>query len=192
MVRGTVFPSCLWWLHSCEGSKRRRAARSGTCECVWVLLLLSVFVFTLVWTYITQILLNDMHNFNEYMFRSQGWWLDWSLVLVTLTAVLLTYCGVLLLLSLCLVLCAHPLKLHWLHKVLVSLCALTVCLGVVGLDLKWREEWAAVFLSLQATAPFLHIGAVIGTSALAWVLAGYYWRVKSRGNWGRDGGILTG
>ncbi|KAM4697222.1 glycerophosphoinositol inositolphosphodiesterase GDPD2 [Rhinophrynus dorsalis] len=95
-----------------------------------------------------------------HIFRSNGWWLDWSIILVTVTAVLLTYCGLLL--------------------VLLVVCAVLASLGFIGVDLKWREEWDAVRISLQTTAPFLQIGAVIGVSALAWVLAGYYWRTENR------------
>ncbi|XP_053555042.1 glycerophosphoinositol inositolphosphodiesterase GDPD2 isoform X2 [Bombina bombina] len=150
------------------------------CECIWILFCFLVFVWTMIWLYVTQIVNNDMHNFNEFMFRSQGWWLDWSLVVVTVTAVLLTYCSLLLILLLCLVLCSQPLRLHWIHKVLLCLCAAAVSLGVVFLDVKWKEEWEAVAISLQVTAPFLHIGAVIGVSILAWVLAAYYWGANSR------------
>ncbi|XP_063793177.1 glycerophosphoinositol inositolphosphodiesterase GDPD2 isoform X2 [Pseudophryne corroboree] len=153
---------------------------SKECECIWVLLVLCVFLFTLIWMYVTLILKNDIHNFNEEIFRLLGLWQDWSVVLITVAAVLLTYCLLLLLLSLCLVLCAQPLRLHWLHKVLLFVCIVLVCLGIIGLDLKWNIEWKVVAISLQATSPFLHIGAVIGVSALAWVLAGYFWETKNK------------
>ncbi|XP_053329617.1 glycerophosphoinositol inositolphosphodiesterase GDPD2 [Spea bombifrons] len=170
----------IWWFHSCECSRHKNEKRRSTCECIWVLLILCIFIFTLIWMYITLIIENDMHNFNEYIFKSRGFWVDWFVVLVTVTAVLLTYCSILLMTSMCLVACAQPLKLHCLHKVLVCLCAAIVILLIVFLDLKWKEEWDAVSISLQSTSPFLHIGAVIGMSAFSWVLAGYFWSVNNK------------
>ncbi|NXY39812.1 GDPD5 protein, partial [Pomatorhinus ruficollis] len=83
----------------------------------WFLFLFCVFLFTLVWLYFAIIILNDFHNFNEFIFRERKLWLDWSLVLLIATAVLISYSSVLLLLALCLQLCGQPLKLHWVHKV---------------------------------------------------------------------------
>ncbi|XP_018427636.1 PREDICTED: glycerophosphoinositol inositolphosphodiesterase GDPD2 [Nanorana parkeri] len=148
------------------------------CECVWVLLIFLIFLFTLIWMYVTLILKNDIHNFNEEIFRLLGLWQDWSVVFITVAAVLLAYCAVLMIISMCLLLCAQPLRLHWVHKVLLAFCTVLVSLGIIGLYFKWKIEWAAVAVSLQATSPFLHIGAVFGVSALAWVLAGYFWETK--------------
>uniref|UniRef100_A0A803JEG5 Glycerophosphodiester phosphodiesterase domain containing 2 n=1 Tax=Xenopus tropicalis TaxID=8364 RepID=A0A803JEG5_XENTR len=174
---------CLQRIYGCNCRKNRRGKLKGTkgtkCECIWVLLLLLVFFFTLIWMLITLTLGNDMHNFNEEVFRFAGIWLDWSVVFLTVAAVLLTYCGILMLLSFCLVLCGLPIQLHWCHKVLFLLSAIVIILLCVGLSLKWREEWQTAYIYMQATLPFLHIGAVIGVSALAWVLAGYYWRTKT-------------
>ncbi|XP_075040605.1 glycerophosphoinositol inositolphosphodiesterase GDPD2 isoform X2 [Mixophyes fleayi] len=182
MSQGSFCPSCslcLWRFHSCSCKKTKKET-SNVCECIWVLLIFLVFLFTLIWMYVTLILKNDIHNFNEEIFRLLELWQDWSVVLITVAAVLLTYCFILLLVSMCLVLCAEPLRLHWLHKVLLFVCIVLVCLGIIGLDLKWKIEWKAAAISLQATSPFLHIGAVIGVSALAWVLAGYFWETKNK------------
>ncbi|XP_075691786.1 glycerophosphoinositol inositolphosphodiesterase GDPD2 [Rhinoderma darwinii] len=170
---------CLTCFYSCS-SKRVKREIPSTCGCVWVLLLFSVFLFTLIWLYVTLILKNDIHNFNEEIFRLIGFWQDWSVVLITVAAVLASYCLVLLLLSMCLLVSAQPLNLHWLHKIIICFCVLLVSLGIIGLYLKWGIEWKAVAISLQATSPFLHIGAVIGVSALAWVLAGYFWETKNK------------
>lgn len=145
-----------------------------------MLLVLCVFLYALIWLYVTLILKNDIHNFNEEIFRLVGLWQDWSVVFITVAAVLASYCLLLLLLSMCMVVSSQPLNLHWLHKLLICLCGVLVSLGIIGLDLRWEIEWKAVAISLQATSPFLHIGAVIGASALAWVLAGYFWETKNK------------
>ncbi|KAM5124828.1 glycerophosphoinositol inositolphosphodiesterase GDPD2-like [Mantella aurantiaca] len=43
-----------------------------------------------------------------------------------------------------------------------------------------HHESSSLLLPLQATSLFLHIGAVIGVSALAWVLAGFFWETKGK------------
>ncbi|KAM5126519.1 glycerophosphoinositol inositolphosphodiesterase GDPD2-like [Mantella aurantiaca] len=169
---------CLRGVHggSCKKTKRENSA----CDCVWILVIFLIFLFTLIWMYIVLILKNDIHNFNEEIFRLLGVWQDWSVVLIIMAAVLLSYCALLMILSMLLILCAQPLTLHWLHKVLLMFCAALVSLGIIGLDIKWKIEWEAVVVSLQATSPFLHIGAVIGVSALAWMLAGFFWETKGK------------
>ncbi|XP_044124728.1 glycerophosphoinositol inositolphosphodiesterase GDPD2 [Bufo gargarizans] len=170
---------CLRCFYSCSCERVKREIQS-TCGCVWVLLILCGFLFTLIWLYVTLILKNDIHNFNEEIFRLAGLWQDWSIVLIMVAAVLVSYCFVLLLISMCLVVSSQPLNLHWLHKILLCFCAVLVSLGIIGLNVKWKIEWKVVGISLQATSPFLHIGAVIGVSVLAWVLARYFWETKSK------------
>ncbi|NXP40502.1 GDPD2 inositolphosphodiesterase, partial [Leiothrix lutea] len=150
-------------------------------DCSWFLFLFCVFLFTLVWLYFAVIILNDFHNFNEFIFRERKLWLDWSLVLLIATAVLISYSSVLLVLALFLQLCGQPLKLHWVHKVLLILTALVVAAAFTGLGIKWAEEWKSARISLQATGPFLHIGAVGGMTLLAWPLASFIYRTHSTG-----------
>ncbi|XP_069842824.1 glycerophosphoinositol inositolphosphodiesterase GDPD2 isoform X2 [Dendropsophus ebraccatus] len=171
--------SCLRCFYSCS-CKRVKKEVPSKCGCIWMLLVLSVFIYTLIWLYVTLILKNDIHNFNEEIFRLAGLWQDWSVILITVAAVLASYCFFLLILAICLVVSSQPLNLHWVHKILVCFCVVLVSLGIIGLDLKWQIEWKAVAISLQATSPFLHIGAVIGVSALAWVLAAYFWETKNK------------
>uniref|UniRef100_A0A8C8AJV1 Glycerophosphodiester phosphodiesterase domain containing 2 n=1 Tax=Otus sunia TaxID=257818 RepID=A0A8C8AJV1_9STRI len=135
----------------------------------------------MVWLYFAIIILNDFHNFNEFIFKQRKLWLDWSLVLLIATAVLITYSAVLLVLALCLQLCGQPLKLHWLHKTLLILTALTVAAAFTGLGIKWVEEWRSARISLQATGPFLHIGIVGGMTLLAWPLASFIYRTRNTG-----------
>uniref|UniRef100_A0A8C6JN94 Uncharacterized protein n=1 Tax=Melopsittacus undulatus TaxID=13146 RepID=A0A8C6JN94_MELUD len=150
-------------------------------DCSWFLFLFCVFLFTLVWLYFAIIILNDFHNFNEFIFKQRKLWLDWSLVLLIATAVLITYSTVLLVLALCLQLCGQPLKLHWLHKALLILTALVVAAAFTGLGIKWAEEWRSARTSLQATGPFLHIGIVVGMTILAWPLASFIYRTRKTG-----------
>ncbi|NXF88591.1 GDPD2 inositolphosphodiesterase, partial [Eubucco bourcierii] len=177
--------TCLLCLYSCQWitakKEKRKGLRTTKCDCSWFLFLFLIFLFTLVWLYFTIIILNDFHNFNEFIFKQRNLWLDWSLVLLIATAVLITYSATLLVLALCLQLCGQPLKLHWLHKTLLIFTALVVAAAFTGLGIKWAEEWRSARISLQATGPFLHIGAVGGMTLLAWPLASFIYRTHSTG-----------
>ncbi|XP_051683137.1 glycerophosphoinositol inositolphosphodiesterase GDPD2 isoform X4 [Oryctolagus cuniculus] len=107
--------------------------------------------------------------------------MDWSLALLLVISLLVTYASLLLLLALVLQLCGQPLHLHRVHKVLLFLIMLLVAAGFVGLDIQWRQEWHSLRLSLQATAPFLHIGAVAGITLLAWPVADTFYRMDRKG-----------
>ncbi|KAJ7395534.1 Glycerophosphoinositol inositolphosphodiesterase GDPD2 [Pitangus sulphuratus] len=177
--------TCLLCPYSCRWitakKEKRKGLRTTKCDCSWFLFLFCVFLFTLVWLYFAIIILNDFHNFNEFIFKQRKLWLDWSLVLLIATAVLITYSSVLLVLALCLQLCGQPLKLHWLHKILLILTALVVAAAFTGLGIKWAEEWRSARISLQATGPFLHIGVVGGMTLLAWPLASFVYRTRNTG-----------
>ncbi|GAB0194939.1 glycerophosphoinositol inositolphosphodiesterase GDPD2 [Grus japonensis] len=185
--------TCLLCLYSCHWitakKEKRKGLRTTKCDCSWFLFLFCVFLFTLVWLYFAIIILNDFHNFNEFIFKQRKLWLDWSLVLLIATAMLVTYSATLLVsltvstwvLALCLQLCGQPLKLHWLHKTLLILTALVVAAAFTGLGIKWAEEWRSARVSLQATGPFLHIGIVGGMTLLAWPLASFIYHTRNTG-----------
>ncbi|NXN41594.1 GDPD2 inositolphosphodiesterase, partial [Rhinoptilus africanus] len=173
-------PLCLYSCHWVT-PKKRKGLETSKCDCSWFLFLFCIFLFTLVWLYIAIIILNDFHNFNEFIFKQTKLWLDWSLVLLIATATLITYSSVLVVLALCLQLCGQPLKLHWLHKTLLILTALVVAAAFTGLGIKWAEEWRSARISLQATGPFLHIGIVGGMTLLAWPLASFIYRTRNKG-----------
>ncbi|KFO29866.1 glycerophosphoinositol inositolphosphodiesterase GDPD2 isoform X2 [Fukomys damarensis] len=173
---------CLHGLYSCHWRKcPKERMQTSKCDCIWFGLLFLTFLLSLSWLYIGLILLNDLHNFNEFLFRQWGHWMDWSLAFLLVISLLVTYASLLLLLALLLHLCGQPLHLHSLHKVLLLFILLLVATGLVGLDIQWQQEWHSLRLSLQATAPFLHIGAVAGITLLAWPVADTFYRIHPRG-----------
>nr|XP_033801558.1 glycerophosphoinositol inositolphosphodiesterase GDPD2 isoform X2 [Geotrypetes seraphini] len=171
---------CFVGFHSCQWIDSKKARVSKGCDGFWFTLTVFTFLFTLAWLYILLITLNDFHNFNEQIFRNHGVWMDWSLIFLILASTLVTYSSLLLLLSLGLILCRKSLNLHWFHKILLVVTAVIVAACVVSLDFKWKEEWAAVYVSLQATAPFLHIAAVAGVTLLAWVIASFFFHTEEK------------
>ncbi|XP_067579052.1 glycerophosphoinositol inositolphosphodiesterase GDPD2 isoform X1 [Pseudorca crassidens] len=178
----SVWAHCLHCLYSCHWKKcPKDRTQTNQCECIWFGLLFLTFLLSLGWLYVVLILLNDLHNFNEFLFQHWGHWMDWSPAFLLVISLLVTYASLLLLLALFLRLCGQPLCLHTTHKVLLLLIILLVAAGLVGLEVQWRQEWHSLRLSLQATAPFLHIGAVAGITLLAWPVADTFYRIHQRG-----------
>ncbi|XDA90453.1 hypothetical protein R6Z07F_020050 [Ovis aries] len=177
-----VWARCFHCLYSCHWKKcPKDGMQTNKCECVWFGLLFLTFLLSLGWLYVVLILLNDLHNFNEFLFQHWGHWMDWSPAFLLVISLLVTYASLLLLLALLLRLCGQPLCLHTVHKVLLLLIIFLVAAGLVGLEVQWREEWHSLRLSLQATAPFLHIGAAAGITLLAWPVADTFYHIHRRG-----------
>ncbi|XP_036161725.1 glycerophosphoinositol inositolphosphodiesterase GDPD2 isoform X5 [Myotis myotis] len=121
-------------------------------------------------------------SFTVFLFRQWGHWMDWSLAFTLFVSLLVTYASLLLLLAVLLWFCGQPLHLHSVHKVLLLLIVLLVLAGLVVLDVQWQEEWLSLRLSLWATAPFLHIGAVAFITILAWPVADNFYHIHKRGH----------
>ncbi|XP_014385996.1 PREDICTED: glycerophosphoinositol inositolphosphodiesterase GDPD2 isoform X2 [Myotis brandtii] len=119
-------------------------------------------------------------SFTVFLFRQWGHWMDWSLAFTLFVSLLVTYASLLLLLAVLLWFCGQPLHLHSVHKVLLLLIVLLVLAGLVVLDVQWQEEWLSLRLSLWATAPFLHIGAVAFITILAWPVADNFYHIHKR------------
>ncbi|XP_053773078.1 glycerophosphoinositol inositolphosphodiesterase GDPD2 isoform X2 [Desmodus rotundus] len=179
----STWTHCLRCLYSCHWRKCPKERRkSSQCEFFWFGLLFLTFLVSLGWLYVGLILLNDLHNFNEFLFRHWGHWIDWSLAFMLFVSLLVTYASLLLLLAVLLWLCGQPLHLHCVHKVLLLFIILLVAAGFAVLGVQWQEELLSLHLSLQATAPFLHIGAVACITILAWPVAHAFYRIHQRGH----------
>ncbi|XP_070807885.1 glycerophosphoinositol inositolphosphodiesterase GDPD2 [Pituophis catenifer annectens] len=169
--------TCLLGLFGCHWT-HKKGLKTSKCDYVWFFLLFCIGLLALTWLYVALVTLNDFHNFNEFVFQKTEWWLDWSVVMLSVTATLVTYSSLLLILALCLQLCHQPLKLHWLHKGFLILTLLIAVAAFVGLQIQWSEQWESAHIALQATGPFLHIGAVVGLTMLAWPVATCFYRIS--------------
>ncbi|XP_061265805.1 glycerophosphoinositol inositolphosphodiesterase GDPD2 isoform X2 [Bos javanicus] len=163
----SVWARCFHCLYSCHWKKcPRDRMQTNKCECVWFGLLFLTFLLSLGWL---------------FLFQRWGHWMDWSPAFLLVISLLVTYASLLLLLALLLWLYGQPLCLHTVHKVLLLLIIFLVAAGLVGLEVQWQEEWHSLRLSLQATAPFLHIGAAAGITLLAWPVADTFYHIHRRG-----------
>ncbi|KAM9019591.1 glycerophosphodiester phosphodiesterase domain-containing protein 4 isoform 2-T2 [Ara ararauna] len=151
------FVSCLAGFYSCQWKRyQRRRAEPGKCcckmrECMFFPLLVGAFFFSLVFLYMCGEAKNDYNNFDWYNYETLGFWFLWSLVLLSVAALLFTYITLLLIGTLIVLSC--------------SVAALFV------LSILWGDQWETVRLSLQITAPYLHVGAIAIMVLLSWPVA---------------------
>ncbi|KAM6953169.1 glycerophosphoinositol inositolphosphodiesterase GDPD2 [Aplochiton taeniatus] len=147
-----------------RSNKKQRSA------CCWFSIVTLASLLTLCWMYICLVTFNDREDINWKGFAVLKLWVNWFMVLTIISAVLTSYCILLMLFALFQVALSEPLDLHWLHKILLFLGVLFVAMGVTGISLQWRKEWPTVVLSFQATAPFLQMGGVGALTMLSWMV----------------------
>uniref|UniRef100_A0AAQ5ZZH4 GP-PDE domain-containing protein n=1 Tax=Amphiprion ocellaris TaxID=80972 RepID=A0AAQ5ZZH4_AMPOC len=171
-----VFVSFVTGIYGCRWKRYQRSQddTSGW-ECTWFLILCSSFLLLLFWAYFWLVAQNDFNDFNWLVFNRSGEWRDETIPIITCTTVGFSYITFLLVTILALfhVSLGQQLNLYWVHKIGVLATLLTTISGVVSVDDIWRDEWDILLVSLQSTAPFLHIGALATVTAMSWLVAGY-------------------
>ncbi|XP_074996383.1 glycerophosphodiester phosphodiesterase domain-containing protein 4 [Calonectris borealis] len=171
------FISCLAGFYSCRWKRyQRKRTEPGKCccktrECMFFPLLVGAFCFSLVFLYMWSEAKNDYNNFDWYNYGNLGFWFLWSLVLLIVAAIFFTYITLLLVLAMCLLAEGQQLYLHWSHKIGTFLVLGFSITALLILSILWGDQWKTVRLSLQITAPYLHIGAITIMVLLSWPVA---------------------
>ncbi|XP_052010663.1 glycerophosphoinositol inositolphosphodiesterase GDPD2-like [Xyrauchen texanus] len=172
-----IVQTCLRGIYSCHwnspSSMRQKTA------CCWFSFLSFVSILALTWMYICFIAYNDHSDLNWTAFNTLKKWVNWYMILLIISAVLATYCLLLLVFALLHFALREPLDLHWLHKVFLFLGLLVVTLGTAGMSKEWKEEWKTVYMSFQATAPFLQLSALAALTLISWLVFQSYLRAKT-------------
>uniref|UniRef100_H2S7T4 Glycerophosphodiester phosphodiesterase domain containing 5 n=1 Tax=Takifugu rubripes TaxID=31033 RepID=H2S7T4_TAKRU len=169
-----ILLSFVTGLYGCRWKRYQRSQdESSKWECVWFMILCSSFLLLLSWVYFWFVAQNDFNEFNWSIYNRSGEWMDETLPIILSTAVGFSYVTFLMILALFHVSLGQQLNLFWLHKVGVSAALLSTLSGVLSVDDIWGEEWHILRVSLQSTAPFLHILALASVTALSWFVAGY-------------------
>ncbi|XP_030294826.1 glycerophosphodiester phosphodiesterase domain-containing protein 5 isoform X2 [Sparus aurata] len=177
-----VFVSFVTGIYGCRWKRYQRSQDdSSRWECTWFIILCSSFLLLLFWAYFWSVAQNDFNEFNLSVYNRSGVWKDETIPLLASTTVGFSYITFLLILALFHISLGQQLNLYWVHKIGVSATLLTTISGVITVDDIWRDEWDILFVSLQATAPFLHIGALATVTAVSWLIAGYVIR-RERSN----------
>ncbi|XP_061829242.1 glycerophosphodiester phosphodiesterase domain-containing protein 5 [Nerophis lumbriciformis] len=180
------FVSCLAGLYGCQWRRYQRArAQPGECccskvECGSFGLLILTFFLSLVFLYFWIEAQNDYNDFDWFNFGTLGFWFPWSLVLLVVAAALFTYIALLLVLAVCLLSEGQRLYLHWSHKtgIIVTLVFSAIATAILS-DL-WSKEWTTLLLSLQVTAPVLHVAALSLMAIISWPIALHFFRMNNR------------
>nr|XP_020455957.1 glycerophosphodiester phosphodiesterase domain-containing protein 5 isoform X2 [Monopterus albus] len=171
--------SCITGIYGCRWKRYQRSHDDTTkWELLWSLILLLTFCLLLVWFYFWWEAHNDYNEFNWFLYNRSGEWSDGTVPILATTAAGFTYIAFLMVLALCHIALGQQLNLHWLHKIGVTAALLTTIAGVISVSQTWGQEWDVIPISLQATGPFLHIGALAAVTALSWIVAGQVTRTE--------------
>ncbi|XP_063288336.1 glycerophosphodiester phosphodiesterase domain-containing protein 5 isoform X2 [Pelobates fuscus] len=169
--------SCLTGIYGCRWKRYQRSHDdTSKWELLWLAILTLTFFLTLIWFYFWWEVENDYNEFNWFLYNRTGNWDHWSIPILITTAAGFTYITGLLMLALCHIAVGQQLNLHWLHKAFLVVILGTTVLAMASIEQMWTEEWEVLIISLQATAPFLHIGAVAVVTMLSWIVAGQFAR----------------
>uniref|UniRef100_A0A3P8W1G6 Glycerophosphodiester phosphodiesterase domain containing 5 n=1 Tax=Cynoglossus semilaevis TaxID=244447 RepID=A0A3P8W1G6_CYNSE len=177
-----VFVSFVTGIYGCRWKRYQRSQDdSSRWECTWFVILCTSFLLLLFWAYFWLVAQNDFNDFNWSVYNRSGEWKDETIPILASTTVGFTYITFLLILALFHISLGQQLNLYWIHKIGVLATLLTTISGVVSVDDIWGDEWEILLVSLQSTAPFLHIGALATVTAISWLMAGYVVR-RDRSN----------
>uniref|UniRef100_A0ABI7ZW03 GP-PDE domain-containing protein n=1 Tax=Felis catus TaxID=9685 RepID=A0ABI7ZW03_FELCA len=171
--------SCLTGIYGCRWKRYQRSHDDTTpWERLWFLLLTFTFGLTLTWLYFWWEVHNDYDEFNWYLYNRMGYWSDWSVPILMTTAAAFTYIAGLLVLALCHIAVGQQMNLHWLHKMGLVVILVSTVVAMSAVAQLWEDEWEVLLISLQGTAPFLHVGALAAITALSWIVAGQFARAE--------------
>ncbi|XP_075054646.1 glycerophosphodiester phosphodiesterase domain-containing protein 5 isoform X2 [Mixophyes fleayi] len=169
--------SCLTGIYGCRWKRYQRSHDDTTkWERLWLVILTFTFFLTLTWFYFWWEVHNDYNEFNWFLYNRTGHWDDWSIPILLTTAAAFTYNTALLILALCHIAVGQQLNLHWLHKACLAVILVVTVIAMASVEQMWQQEWNVLLISFQATAPFLHIGALVAISMLSWIIAGQFAR----------------
>nr|XP_020666600.1 glycerophosphodiester phosphodiesterase domain-containing protein 5-like [Pogona vitticeps] len=136
------YVSCLAGLYSCRWERyEQKRIKPGQCccgigECAFFALLLFAFFLWFIFTYMWGQLKNDYNAFDRYNFANYGFWFHWSILLLVLAALILSYLLFLLV-----------------RMVTVFVLGLAATAYVV-LSAMWPEQWSTLSLSFQVMRIF--------------------------------------
>ncbi|XP_078470190.1 glycerophosphodiester phosphodiesterase domain-containing protein 5 isoform X2 [Lampetra planeri] len=169
--------SCLAGLYGCRWKRYQRSHDDSTkWERLWFLLVFLTCALSAIWFYFWCQASNDYNDFEWFLYSKLGYWYSWSVPMFVIAIALLTYLVMLLVLALCHVSVGLQMYMHWTHKVGVCTSLVFLVALIVAAYELWRDEWSTFVYSFQSTAPFLHIGAVVGLTLMAWLVAGQFAR----------------
>nr|XP_016852068.1 PREDICTED: glycerophosphodiester phosphodiesterase domain-containing protein 4 isoform X2 [Anolis carolinensis] len=109
-----------------------------------------------------------------------GFWFQWSIFLLALCSVIVSYISFLMVLAVCLLTNSQQLYLHWIHK-MGTLSFLGVAItAFIMIRTLWHEQWTTVYLSFKVSAPFFHFFSILLMIFLAWPVGKHFFQIKKK------------
>ncbi|KAJ6664847.1 hypothetical protein lerEdw1_005819 [Lerista edwardsae] len=178
--------SCLAGLYSCRWQRYQRTqTEPGQCcckvkDCVFSPVLVAAFCLSFVFLYLWGEARNDYHNVDWHNYNIVGTWFLWSTVFLAVAALLFSYTFLLVILAICLMSASQELYLHWSHKIGTLFVLIVSIAALVLITIMWSEEWKILRLSLQITAPFFHVLAILIMVFLTWPVGLHVIQMKKK------------
>ncbi|XP_072471764.1 glycerophosphodiester phosphodiesterase domain-containing protein 4 [Notamacropus eugenii] len=117
---------------------------------------------------------NDYANFDEYAYQFTKHWFFWSFFVVIVASIMFSYIVLLMVVGICLLAEGQQLYLHWCNKI-GTLLVLSICIfAFLAINLFSDEKWKAAEVSLQITAPFIHLFGICVMVVFSWPIALYF------------------
>ncbi|XP_070538191.1 glycerophosphodiester phosphodiesterase domain-containing protein 5-like isoform X2 [Ptychodera flava] len=171
--------SCVTGLYGCRWKRYQRSTSdTSLVERIWFFFTVLAFSFMVFWLYFWLVVRNDWDDINWFLYDNLGFWFDWFFLFLILTCIVFSYAVILMVLALCHIIAGQEIYLHWSHKVLVVLILLASTATIIIFCEVYPEEWVLVRLSLLVFAPFLQMFAVVLLTALTWLIAGAWAKLR--------------
>uniref|UniRef100_A0A3P9LFW0 Glycerophosphodiester phosphodiesterase domain containing 2 n=1 Tax=Oryzias latipes TaxID=8090 RepID=A0A3P9LFW0_ORYLA len=165
-------------LYSCNWREPSKTNRKM--PCCWLSFVAVVSLLSLSWLYICLISFNDQEDLNGQLFTWLQSWFNWFMLIIIFSAVLTSYCILLLLFALIQIIFGEKLDLHWLHKIFLFFGAIFIVGGISVMVGMWKRVLPTIPLSLQATAPFLQFGAVAALTLISSFVFQAFHKIKTK------------
>nr|XP_054771266.1 glycerophosphodiester phosphodiesterase domain-containing protein 5-like [Lytechinus pictus] len=178
--RQQVCLSCVTGLYGCRWKRYRRSTEATILyEKIWLGVVVTSFIFMLIWLYFWLIAQNDSDDLNWFIWEDFSVWFDWFTLLFSWCVIALIYLCMLLLLAVSHCFIGQQLYLHWFHKAL-QVFILVGCIATAAMMSKlWLSEFHLLAISLQVTSPILQIVLVVVLTTLTWPFAGLWYRTEN-------------
>ncbi|ELU17435.1 hypothetical protein CAPTEDRAFT_141663 [Capitella teleta] len=172
---------CMTGLFGCRWHRYQQSkVASNKWDIIWFITLIIAFlyvVFMLDYWLVNQ---NSEDLVAWYLFDKFGRWDPVFDFLLALTGVCLAYVFIVLLMSLCHIGTGHQVYMHWGHRVALALIlcgCVTITLFVSSI---WSAGWSLMYVSLQISGPFIHVGLMFGMVCMTWLIADWWMQSSSK------------
>ncbi|XP_068926875.1 glycerophosphodiester phosphodiesterase domain-containing protein 4 [Petaurus breviceps papuanus] len=145
---------------------------------IFFLILVATLCMSTIFLYMWLEAGNDYVSFDEYAYQFTKYWFFWSFFVMIVASVMFSYIVLLMIIGMCLLVEGQQLYLHWCNKI-GALIILSICtFAFLTVNLFYEERWKAAEVSLQMTAPYIHVFGICVMMVFSWPIALYFARLN--------------